>query len=72
MGVAGASEAELAAFEKEGNHLTPMGRNGAAEEVAAAALFLAFDATFTTGVELGVDGGLGRNIIPPSPSGDLT
>jgi NAD(P)-dependent dehydrogenase (short-subunit alcohol dehydrogenase family) len=35
----------------------PMKRFGKAEEVAKAVLFLAFDATFTTGVELPVDGG---------------
>jgi NAD(P)-dependent dehydrogenase (short-subunit alcohol dehydrogenase family) len=48
----------LAGFEaqmKEGN---PMKRFGQAEEVAKAALFLAFDATYTTGAELPVDGGL--------------
>ncbi|MGX2995709.1 SDR family oxidoreductase [Streptomyces sp. JNUCC 64] len=36
----------------------PLGRLGAAEEVARAALFLATDATFTTGARLPVDGGL--------------
>jgi NAD(P)-dependent dehydrogenase (short-subunit alcohol dehydrogenase family) len=35
-----------------------MKRHGTAEEVARAALFLAFDATFTTGIELAFDGGL--------------
>ena len=35
----------------------PMKRFGTPEEVAKAVLFLAFDATFTTGVELPVDGG---------------
>lgn len=35
----------------------PMKRFGRAEEVARAALFLAFDATFTTGAELPIDGG---------------
>jgi NAD(P)-dependent dehydrogenase (short-subunit alcohol dehydrogenase family) len=35
----------------------PMGRMGEAVEVARAVLFLAFDATFTTGAELTVDGG---------------
>ncbi|GAA2077731.1 SDR family oxidoreductase [Streptomyces albiaxialis] len=35
----------------------PMGRVGNPEEVARAALFLAFDATYTTGAELAVDGG---------------
>ncbi|MFP8960551.1 SDR family oxidoreductase [Streptomyces nanhaiensis] len=40
--------------------LPPLGRLGSAEEVARAALFLATDATFTTGVQLPVDGGLGN------------
>jgi len=35
----------------------PMKRFGTADEVAKAVLFLAFDATFMTGVELPVDGG---------------
>ncbi|MFJ9696367.1 SDR family NAD(P)-dependent oxidoreductase [Kitasatospora sp. NPDC101183] len=39
--------------------LPPMGRLGAVEEVARAALFLATEATFTTGARLPVDGGLG-------------
>ncbi|GAA2815802.1 SDR family oxidoreductase [Streptomyces showdoensis] len=39
--------------------LPPLGRLGSAEEVARAALFLATDATFTTGAQLPVDGGLG-------------
>jgi NAD(P)-dependent dehydrogenase (short-subunit alcohol dehydrogenase family) len=34
-----------------------MKRFGEAEEVAKAAAFLAFDATYTTGAELPVDGG---------------
>ena len=36
----------------------PLGRTGTSEEVAAAALYLAADATYTTGAELFVDGGL--------------
>lgn len=36
----------------------PLGRTGTAAEVAAAALYLAADATYTTGAELFVDGGL--------------
>jgi NAD(P)-dependent dehydrogenase (short-subunit alcohol dehydrogenase family) len=60
MGVAGFSEQERAALKKLGDEITPMKRHGTVEEVARAALFLAFDATFTTGVELPVDGGLAQ------------
>lgn len=37
--------------------IIPMKRFGASEEIAKAVLFLAFEATFTTGAELPVDGG---------------
>ena len=37
--------------------MDPMKRFGTSVEVAKAVLFLAFDATFTTGAELPVDGG---------------
>ncbi|MFY9986133.1 MAG: SDR family oxidoreductase [Chthoniobacterales bacterium] len=37
--------------------MIPMKRWGTSEEIAKAVLFLAFDATFTTGMELPVDGG---------------
>ena len=37
--------------------MVPMKRFGTSEEIARAVLFLAFDATFTTGAELPVDGG---------------
>ena len=37
--------------------MNPMKRFGTSEEVAKAVLFLAFDATYTTGAELPVDGG---------------
>jgi NAD(P)-dependent dehydrogenase (short-subunit alcohol dehydrogenase family) len=57
MGIDG-SERERAELLAEGDRATPMGRNGTPREVAAAALFLAFEATFTTGIELSVDGGL--------------
>ena len=42
---------------REGN---PMKRFGLPEEVAKAVLFLAFEATYTTGAELAVDGGLSQ------------
>jgi NAD(P)-dependent dehydrogenase (short-subunit alcohol dehydrogenase family) len=60
MGVAGLSDAERVALKKLGDEITPMKRHGTVEEVARAALFLAFEATFTTGVELPVDGGLAQ------------
>lgn len=65
MGVAGASEAALKEFEAEGIEATPMKRIGTAEEIARAVLFLAFDATFTTGVEFVADGGLTRQLSLP-------
>ena len=37
--------------------MVPMKRFGTPDEIAKAVLFLAFDATFTTGAELPVDGG---------------
>jgi NAD(P)-dependent dehydrogenase (short-subunit alcohol dehydrogenase family) len=66
MGVAGMSDAERAAFEEQGGTITPLQRMGTVEEVATAALFLAFDATFTTGVELAVDGGWAQGIPAPT------
>ena len=60
MGVYDATPEMVTAFEKEGDELTPMKRIGTVEEVASAALFLAFDATFTTGAEIPVDGGLSQ------------
>ncbi|MGH2862432.1 MAG: SDR family oxidoreductase [Solirubrobacteraceae bacterium] len=38
----------------------PMARFGTSEEIARAVAFLAFDATFTTGAELAVDGGVSQ------------
>ena len=37
--------------------MIPMKRFGTSDEIAKAVLFLAFDATFTTGLEIPVDGG---------------
>ena len=43
------------------NNLIPLGRMGQADEVASAALFLASDeATFITGAELPIDGGMAQ------------
>ncbi|SEP54111.1 SDR family oxidoreductase [Amycolatopsis saalfeldensis] len=42
--------------------MTPLKRHGTVGEVAAAVLFLAFGATFTTGSEPAVDGGLGERL----------
>lgn len=47
-----------AGFESQMRDGNPMKRFGSAEEVARAALFLGFEATYTTGAELPVDGGL--------------
>ncbi|KAL4878325.1 hypothetical protein BJY04DRAFT_229870 [Aspergillus karnatakaensis] len=58
MGVSGVTADDLVAFEAEGSKVTPLDRIGTPEEVATAAIFLAFEATFTTGTELFVDGGL--------------
>lgn len=58
LGVAGLTPEERAEMAKLGDEVTPMKRHGTPDEVARAALFLAADATFTTGVELAVDGGL--------------
>src|SRR5690606_25629186 len=50
--------AEAAAeFKAERVAVNPMRRFGTPEEVARAAAFLAFEATYTTGAELAVDGG---------------
>ena len=38
----------------------PMGRFGRPEEIARAVAFLAFEATFTTGAGLAVDGGVSQ------------
>jgi NAD(P)-dependent dehydrogenase (short-subunit alcohol dehydrogenase family) len=58
LGVAGLTSEERAVMAKLGDQVTPMKRHGTADEVARAAVFLAMDATFTTGIELAVDGGL--------------
>ncbi|WP_051326250.1 SDR family NAD(P)-dependent oxidoreductase [Glycomyces tenuis] len=62
MGVAELTEEQRAEFIEQGNASTPMGRGGTVEEIASAALYLAVDATFVTGVELPVDGGFGKGL----------
>ncbi len=64
LGVADATAEERAAFMKIGDETTPMRRHGTPEEVARAVLFLGFEATFTTGERLAVDGGLGQDLSP--------
>jgi NAD(P)-dependent dehydrogenase (short-subunit alcohol dehydrogenase family) len=63
MGVPGMSEEERRELERQGDETTPLKRNGTVEEVAKAALFLAADATFTTNVELAVDGGFAQGLL---------
>ncbi|KAA8641794.1 hypothetical protein EYZ11_004980 [Aspergillus tanneri] len=58
MGVGNVSDADRSAFGKQGAETTPLGRIGEPEEIARAVAFLAFDATFTTGSQLVLDGGL--------------
>ncbi|RHZ60708.1 putative short chain dehydrogenase [Aspergillus thermomutatus] len=58
MGVVGASKEELVEFEGLGVQSTPMGRIAEPAEVAKAVVFLGFEATFTTGEQVVVDGGL--------------
>lgn len=62
MGVTGVPQEVLQRFKEQGDRTTPLKRHGTMDEVADAVLFLAFDATFTTGSELAVDGGLGQGL----------
>lgn len=65
MGITGVSDQDREGFMAAGDAATPMKRHGTVDEIAAAVLFLAFDATFTTGARLTVDGGLGQGISAP-------
>ncbi|GGJ48213.1 hypothetical protein GCM10010121_069190 [Streptomyces brasiliensis] len=53
----GMTEEAAEEFKAQRAANNPMKRFGTSEEIATAAAFLAFDATYTTGVELAVDGG---------------
>ncbi|MEU7107643.1 SDR family oxidoreductase [Streptomyces stramineus] len=66
MGAADLTDAEREEFRALGDAVTPMRRHATSDEVARAALFLATDATFTTGVKLPVDGGLGQHVAVPA------
>ncbi|MFD3840203.1 SDR family oxidoreductase [Streptomyces sp. NPDC058642] len=63
MGVAGLTEEQRREFEEQGDRTTPLQRNGTVDEVAAASLFLAAEATFTTNVEFAVDGGFAQGLV---------
>nr|WP_111321996.1 SDR family oxidoreductase [Thermosporothrix hazakensis] len=65
IGVVGLTEVVKEILKQRGDKVTPMRRHGLAEEVARAVLFLAFEATFTTGSTLAVDGGLGERLSRP-------
>ena len=58
MDRAGLPKEQIEQFHKQIVEVNPMKRWGRPEEIAKAAVFLAFDATFTNGHELPVDGGM--------------
>ncbi|KAK2808721.1 hypothetical protein FQN50_004392 [Emmonsiellopsis sp. PD_5] len=58
LGVVGISGEERREFVEVGKKLTPMGRIARVEEVARAVVFMGFEATFSTGSEFLMDGGL--------------
>lgn len=58
MGIASFSPTEKQTFREDGNKYTPLGRIATVEEFATAALFLAHDATFVTGINMPFDGGM--------------
>jgi NAD(P)-dependent dehydrogenase (short-subunit alcohol dehydrogenase family) len=57
LGKAFPGKDEAAQIREKMTGMVPMKRWGKSEEIAKAVLFLGFDATFTTGAELPVDGG---------------
>ena len=64
LGVASLTSEDRSELQRAGRAITPMQRLGTPAEVARAAIFLALEATFTTGAELQVDGGLSEIDVP--------
>jgi NAD(P)-dependent dehydrogenase (short-subunit alcohol dehydrogenase family) len=58
FGKTGLTPDQIKGFQSQMISAIPLARMGHADEVARAALYLAADATYTTGAELFVDGGL--------------
>jgi len=58
LGKTGLPQEAITAFLTQVTEANPMKRVGTPDEVARAVLFLAFEATYTTGAELLVDGGV--------------
>lgn len=58
FGKVGLSQEQLNGWLEDSKKKIPLGRIGQPEEVAATALFLAADASFTTGAEIFVGGGM--------------
>lgn len=58
MGIDFDSPEDKAANQGAGEAMTPMSRHADPDEIAKAALFLGFDATFSTGIVLNAHGGL--------------
>ena len=59
FGKVGLSPEQLAGMMKDMTTRIPLGRVGHADEIAAAVLYLAVDATFMTGGEMIAGGGMG-------------
>jgi NAD(P)-dependent dehydrogenase (short-subunit alcohol dehydrogenase family) len=60
IGKAYPGEGVAAQLREKMTSMSPMKRFGTSNEIAKAVLFLAFDATYTTGHELPVDGGMAQ------------
>jgi NAD(P)-dependent dehydrogenase (short-subunit alcohol dehydrogenase family) len=58
LGKVGLTQEQLEGWKESSKQRIPLGRLGEPEEVAATALFLAADASYTTGAELLVGGGM--------------